>query len=128
MAETRRQMSSNDAGSATGSSSRAQQDLGVSDAQGVNQKINQDNFFADLDSLIGVTREQGGCSVGALVSKLEEPIKSKLISIMKNQAVSSAKLGELMLSYGLPVSSTDVLRRHRRRLLGKDGCKCPRES
>ena len=128
MAETPRRTSSSDAGSATDSSSKAPRAHGVSDAQGVNLKINQDSFFADLDSLIGVTREQGGCSVGALVSKLEEPIKSKLISIMKNQAVSSAKLGELMLSYGLPVSSTDVLRRHRRRLLGKDGCKCPRES
>lgn len=128
MAETQRPTSSNDAGNATGSSSKARRARGVSGVRAVSPKINQDDFFADLDALIGVTREQGGCSVGAFVSKLEEPLKSKLISIMKNEAVSSAKLGELILSYGLPLSSTDVLRRHRRRLIGKDGCKCPRES
>ena len=128
MAETSSQMNTNDAGNATGSSSKARRARGVSDAQGVNPKINQDDFFRDLDSLIGVGREQGGCSVGVLVARLEEPLKSKLISIMKNESVNSAKLGELMLSYGLPLSSTDVLRRHRRRLIGKDGCKCPRES
>ena len=128
MAETQRRTNSKDVGNATDSSSKAQRARGVSDARAVNPKINQDDFFADLDSLIGVGREQGGCSVGALVAKLEEPLKSKLIATMKNESVSSAKLGELMLSYGLPLSSTDVLRRHRRRLIGKDGCKCPRES
>jgi hypothetical protein len=128
MAGTRRRTNSKDVGNATGSSSKAQRARGVSGVRAVNPKINQDDFFADLDSLIGVGREQGGCSVGVLVSRLEEPLKSKLISIMKNESVNSAKLGELMLSYGLPLSSTDVLRRHRRRLIGKDGCKCPRES
>jgi hypothetical protein len=128
MAEKQQRTNIKGAGNATGSSSKAQRAHGASAVRAVNPKINQDDFFADLDSLVGVGREQGGCSVGALVSRLEEPIKSKLISIMKNEAVNSAKLGELMLSYGLPVSSTDVLRRHRRRLIGKDGCKCPRES
>jgi len=128
MAGTRRRTNTKGAGNATGSSSKAQRARGASAVRAVNPKINQDDFFADLDSLIGVTREQGGCSVGAFVSRLEEPIKTKLIDIMKNESVSSAKLSELLLSYGLPLSSTDVLRRHRRRLIGKDGCKCPRES
>lgn len=128
MAGTRRRTNSKDVGSATVSSSKAPRARGASGVRAVNPKINQDDFFADLDSLIGVGREQGGCSVGVLVARLEEPLKSKLISIMKNESVNSAKLGELMLSYGLPLSSTDVLRRHRRRLIGKDGCKCPRES
>jgi hypothetical protein len=128
MAETQRPMTSNDAGNATGSSLRARRAHGVSDARDVSPKINQDNFFADLDSLVGIGREQGGCHVGALVAKLDKQIQIKLIEIMKNPSVQSAKLAELMASYGLHVSSTDVLRRHRRRLLGKDGCKCPRES
>lgn len=128
MAEKRRRTSSNDVGNATGSSSRAQQDLGVSDAQGVSPKINQDDFFADLEALVGVGREQGGCQVGILVNRLDEPIRSKLIEILKNPNVQSGKLFEVMASYGIVVSSSDVLRRHRRRLIGKDGCKCPRES
>lgn len=128
MAEKRRRTSSNDVGNATDSSSRAQQDLGVSDAQGVSPKINQDDFFADLDALVGVGREQGGCQVGILVNRLDEPIRSKLIEILKNPNVQSGKLFEVMASYGIVVSSSDVLRRHRRRLIGKDGCKCPRES
>ncbi|NDC49451.1 MAG: hypothetical protein EBZ61_10315 [Micrococcales bacterium] len=116
MAETQQPMSSNDVGSVTGSSSKARRARGVSDAQDVSPKINQDNFFKDLDSLVGIGREQGGCSVGILVSKLDEPIRSKLIQIMKNEKVNSARLAEVMLAYGLQVSS------------GKDGCKCPRES
>ena len=128
MAETQQRMSSNDAGNATGSSSKAQRARGVSVAQDVSPKINQDEFFSQLDSLVGAGREQGGCSVGILVNNLEEPVRSKLIEIMKNDKVNSARLAEVMLAFGLQVSSSDVLRRHRRRLLGKDGCKCPRES
>ena len=128
MAETRQPMSSSDAGNVTGSSSKAQRAHGVSDAQGVNLKINQDDFFKDLDSLVGFGREQAGCSIGKLVANLDEPLRSKLNEIMRNEKVNSARLGEVMLAYGLQVSSSDVLRRHRRRLLGKDGCKCPNES
>jgi len=128
MAETRQPMSSSEAGTVTGSSSKAQRAHGVSDAQGVNPKINQDDFFKDLDSLVGFGREQAGCSIGRLVAKLDEPLRSKLNEIMRNEKVNSARLGEVMLAYGLQVSSSDVLRRHRRRLIGKDGCKCPNES
>jgi len=128
MAESQSQTNSSDAGNATGSSSKARRARGVSDAQDVSPKINQDNFFRDLDSLVGIVRNQGGCSVGTLVSKLDEPIRSKLIQIMKNEKVNSARLAEVMLAYGLQVSSSDVLRRHRRRLIGKDWCKCPNES
>lgn len=128
MAESQSQMSSSDAGNVTGSSSKARRARGVSDAQDVSPKINQDDFFKDLDALVGAGREQGGCSIGVLVSKLDEPLRSKLTQIMKNEKVNSARLTEVMLAYGLQVSSSDVLRRHRRRLLGKDGCKCPRES
>jgi hypothetical protein len=127
MAETPQPMSSSAVGNATGSSSKARRDHGASDAQGVNQKINQDDFFNDLNSLIGISREHAGCSVGRLVAKLDEPLRSKLMEIMKNEKVNSARLAEVMLAYGLQVSSSDVLRRHRRRLIGKDGCKCPRE-
>ena len=128
MAETSSRMNTNDAGYVTGSSSKAQRARGVSDAQDVNPKISQDEFFAQLDLLIGANRAQGGCSIGVLVNKLEEPVRSKLIEIMKNDKVNSARLAEVMLAFGLEVSSSDVLRRHRRRLLGKEGCKCPRES
>ena len=128
MAEMQQPMSSNDAGNVTGSSSKVQRVRGVSDVQGVNPKINQDDFFKDLDSLVGTGRGQSGCSIGKLVANLDEPLRSKLNEIMRNEKVNSSRLGEVMLAYGLQVSSSDVLRRHRRRLIGKDGCKCPNES
>jgi hypothetical protein len=128
MAETQQPMNSSDAGNVTGSSSKAQRARGVSAVPAVNPKINQDEFFKDLDALVGFDREQAGCSIGRLVAKLDEPLRSKLNEIMRNEKVNSARLGEVMLAYGLQVSSSDVLRRHRRRLLGKDGCKCPNES
>lgn len=128
MAETQQQMSSNDAGNATGSSSKAQRAHGVSDAQGVNLKINQADLFNDLDALVGKGRQQDGCSVGLMVSKLDKPLRDKLNEIFCNTKVDSASLKKLLDSYGLAVSSSDVLRRHRRRLIGKDGCKCPIEN
>lgn len=128
MAEMQRSMSSNDAGSVTASSSKARRARGVSDAPAVNQKINQDNLFADLDSLIGLSRNQDGCGIGKMIKQLDEPLRSKLQEILKNEKVNSARLAEVMLAYGLQVSSSDVLRRHRRRLMGRDGCKCPNDS
>jgi len=128
MGETRRRMSSKGVGNATDSSLKAQPAHGASDVQDVSQKINQDEFFAKLDSLIGSGREQKGCAVGAQVSKLEEPLRNKLNIIMKNPSVQSAQLFEVMNSYGICVSSSDLLRRHRRRLMGREGCKCSLDS
>ena len=125
MAETQQPMNSNDAGNVTGSSSKAQLAHGVSDAQGVNPKINQAEMFTDLDALIGSGRRQEGCSIGKMVSKLEEPLRTKLNEIFCNEKVDSSSLSKVMVAYGLEVSSSDVLRRHRRRQMGKDGCKCP---
>lgn len=128
MAETQQPMSSSDAGNATGSSSKAQLARGVSDAHAVNLKINQADLFKDLDSLVGKGRQQDGCSVGLMVSKLDKPLRDKLNEIFCNTKVDSASLKKVLDSYGLAVSSSDVLRRHRRRLIGKDGCKCPIEN
>jgi hypothetical protein len=125
MAETQRSMSSNDAGNATDSSSKARRARGASDVPAVNLKINQDDLFADLDSLIGSGRNQDGCSIGLMVDKLDEPLRNKLNEIFVNETVLSSSLADVMRSYGLVVSSSDVLRRHRRRLNGKEGCKCP---
>jgi hypothetical protein len=72
-------MSSSDAGNATGSSSKAQRARGVSDAQDVSPKINQDDFFKDLDALIGAgTRTSVVVQSDILVLNLDEPIRSKL--------------------------------------------------
>ncbi len=127
MAETQQPMSSSDAGSATGSSSKAQRARGASAVQDVSPKINQADLFNALDSIVGINRQLEGCSVGRFTSSLEEPLRSKLHGIMINPDVNSARLTELLEKYGVTISS-DVMRRHRRRLMGKDGCKCSRES
>lgn len=127
MAETQQPMNSNDAGNVTGSSSKAQRARGVSVVHAVNQKINQADLFNALDSIVGIHKNLEGCSVGKFVQSLEEPLRSKLHGIMTNPDVNSARLTELLDTYGVTFSS-DVMRRHRRRLMGKDGCKCSRES
>jgi hypothetical protein len=63
-----------------------------------------------------------------MVNKLDKPLRDKLNEIFCNTKVDSASLKKVLDSYGLAVSSSDVLRRHRRRLIGKDGCKCPIEN
>ena len=127
MAETQQQTSSSDAGNATGSSSKALRARGVSGVQDASRKINQADLFNALDSIIGIHKNLEGCSVGKFVQSLEEPLRSKLHGIMTNPDVNSARLTELLDAYGVTFSS-DVMRRHRRRLMGKDGCKCSRES
>jgi hypothetical protein len=121
-------MNSKDAGNATDSSSSQPHDLGASDVRDASQKIKHEEFFRDLDALVGKGRLQGGCSIGYFMDELEQPLKDKLEEIMKNENVQSTRLADLLKKYGLEVSSTDVLRRHRRRLQGRDGCMCYRES
>ena len=125
MAETRRSTNSSDAGNATDSSLKAPRARGASDVPVVNPKINQDEFLKDLDSLVGAGRVIDGCAIGLMVSRLDEPLRNKLNEIFMNERVLSSSLADVMRSYGLVVSSSDVLRRHRRRLNGKEGCKCP---
>ena len=127
MAETQQPMSSSDAGNATGSSSKAQRARGVSAVPAVNPKINQDEFASALDDLVGVWKVQEGCSVGRITRELPEPIQTKFKETLRNEKVNSARLVEVLATFGITVGS-DVMRRHRRRLLGKDGCKCPNES
>jgi hypothetical protein len=127
MEEMQQPMSSKDVGNATDSSSKVRRVRGVSDVPVANLKTNQDNFLNDLDSLLNLSRVVGGCTVGGITESLEEPIKTKFKEALINPAITSAKLVELLARYQIAVGS-DVMRRHRRRLFGKDGCKCPRES
>ena len=127
MAEMQQPMSSSDAGNATGSSSKAQRARGVSDVPVVNPKINQDEFASALDSLVGLWKIQDGCSVGRITKELPEPSRTKFQEALRNEKVNSARLVEVLATFGITVGS-DVMRRHRRRLLGKDGCKCSNES
>jgi hypothetical protein len=127
MAETQQPTSSSDAGNVTGSSSKAQRARGVSAVPAVNPKINQDDFISGLEKLEGVYKFHSGCSVGRITKDLPEPAQSKFKQALVNEKVSSARLVELLATFHITVGS-DVMRRHRRRLLGKDGCKCPNES
>ena len=127
MAGTQQPMSSNDAGNVTGSSSKARRAHGVSDAPVVNPKINQDEFASALDNLVGLWKIQYGCSVGRITRELPEPARTKFKEALVNNKVNSARLVEVLATFNITVGS-DVMRRHRRRLLGKDGCMCPRES
>ena len=127
MEETQQPMSSSDAGNATGSSSKARRAHGASGVPVVNPKINQDEFSSALDDLVGVWKVQEGCSVGRITRELPEPMRTKFKETLRNEKVNSARLVEVLATFGITVGS-DVMRRHRRRLLGKDGCKCPNES
>jgi hypothetical protein len=127
MAETQQPMSSNDAGNATDSFLKAQRTRGVSGVPVVNPKINQAEFITGLEKLEGVHKFYTGCSVGRITRDLPEPAQSKFKEALVSDKVSSARLVELLATFDITVGS-DVMRRHRRRLLGKDGCKCPNES
>lgn len=124
MAGTQRQTNSKGVGSATGSSSSRQRARGVLDVQGASQKINQDEFFSKLDSLYGKKTLPGHeCAMGKLLRELPEPFSAKLTEALLNPSVEGTALTKLLADYGFEMSS-NIVRRHRRRMQGLDGCKC----
>jgi hypothetical protein len=124
MAETQRQTSSKGAGNATGSSLSQQPARGVLDVQGVSQKINLDEFTSKVDSLYGKKTLPGGeCAMGKLLRELPKAFSDKLVEALLNPSVEGTALTALLSDYGFEMSS-NIVRRHRRRLQGLDGCKC----
>lgn len=128
MAETRTQTNLQDVGNAKNSSSKARRVRGVSVAPDASQRINQVDFLAKLEALDGKKTPTGfNCAMGAIIEEMNEPVKSKLKEAVANTNIEATMLVALLLEYGYEISS-NIIRRHRRRILGKDGCKCQRES
>ena len=124
MAETQRQTSSKGAGNATDSSLSRLRAHGVSDVQGVSQKINLDEFTARLDSINGKKTMPGHeCAMGKLMRELPEAFSSKLMETLVNTSVEGTAITKVLSDFGFELS-TNVIRRHRRRMQGLDGCKC----
>jgi len=124
MAGKQRQTSSKGVGSATGSSLSQQPARGVLDVQGASQKINLDEFTSKLDSLYGKKTLPGHeCAMGKLLRELPESFSAKLTEALLNPSVEGTALTKLLADYGFEMSS-NVVRRHRRRMQGLDGCKC----
>jgi hypothetical protein len=124
MAETQRQTSSKDVGSATDSSLNRQRARGVFDVLGVSQKINLDEFTSKLESLNGKKTLPGHeCAMGKLMRELPEAFSSKLAETLINPSIEGTAITKVLADFGFEMSS-NVVRRHRRRLQGLDGCKC----
>lgn len=124
MAEKQRQTNSKGAGNATGSSLNRLRDRGVFDVQGVSQKISLDEFTLKLDSLTGKKTLPGHqCAMGQLLLELPEAFSTKLKEALMNTSVEGTALTKLLADYGFEMSS-NIVRRHRRRMQGLDGCKC----
>ena len=127
MAGSRKQTSSKDVGNATDYSLSQPRARGALDAQDVNQKINPNDFLSKLDSIVEAPHRLSGCKVGRVVEALDEPMKTKFSEALLNDKIESARIVEVLAEFDITVGS-DVMRRHRRRLRGKDGCRCPLES
>lgn len=124
MAETQRQTSSKGAGNVTGSFSSQQPARGVSDAHDVSQKINLDEFAFQLESLHGKKTLPGHeCAMGKLMRELPASFSTKLREALMNPAVEGTAITKVLTDFGFEMSS-NVVRRHRRRMMGLDGCKC----
>lgn len=124
MAGKQRQTSSKDAGNATDSSLSQQPARGALDVHAVSQKINLDEFSARLDSLHGKKTLPGyKCAMGALLQELPEAFSQKLSEALLNTAVEGSAITKVLADYGFEMSS-NIVRRHRRRMQGLDGCKC----
>jgi hypothetical protein len=124
MAGTQRQTSSKGAGNATGSSLSRQRAHGVSDVQDASQKINLDEFSAQLESLDGKKTLPGHeCAMGKLMRDLPPSFSAKLKEALMNPSVEGTAITKVLTDFGFEMSS-NVVRRHRRRMMGLDGCKC----
>jgi len=126
MAETQQQTRSKGAGNATDSSLSRRRARGVSDAQDVSQRISLDDFTSRLDSLYGMKTLPGNeCAMGKFIRELPEAFAIKLSEALLNPSVEGTAITKVLADYGFEMSS-NVVRRHRRRMQGLDGCKCPK--
>lgn len=124
MAGTQRQTSYKDVGAATGSSLSQQRARGASAVQDASQKINLDEFAARLESLDGKKTLPGHeCAMGKLMRDLPSSFSAKLKEALMNPAVEGTAITKVLSDFGFEMSS-NVVRRHRRRIMGLDGCKC----
>jgi hypothetical protein len=126
MAEIQKQTNFKDVGNATDSSLNLLPDHGVSAVPDVSQIINQDDSIAKLEALLN-NDVPNGCRFGNFIHILDEPAKSKLIAIVKNPNISVSKISELLSEFGFSVAS-DSVRNHRKKLLGRMGCRCSFDS
>jgi len=122
MAEIQKQTNFKDVGNATDSSLNLPPDHGVSVVPDASQIINQDDSIAKLEALLK-NNIPNGCKFGNFLHTLDDPAKSKLLQIVKNPNISVSKISELLTEFGFSVCS-DSVRRHRKRLLGQNGCRC----
>jgi repressor of nif and glnA expression len=67
------------------------------------------------------------CAVGKLLMELPESMSLKLKQTLQNHNVTAVTIALLLNEFGFDISGTTV-RRHRRRMDKKDGCKCNHES
>lgn len=113
-----------DAGAVTESLLSSSLDRGNSTAEDAKQLTNKSlNFDKALDNFTPTKKSNGMvCSVKRVIESLEEPTKSKFISLMANSAVLSLDLVKLLKEFDFGVSA-EVMRRHRRRAKG-GGCSC----
>lgn len=117
-------MSSKGAGNATDSSLSRQRAHGLLDVQDASLKINLDEFTAKLESLSGKKTLPGHeCAMGKLIRELPDSFSSKLEEALLNPSVEGTAITKVLADYGFELSS-NIVRRHRRRMQGLDGCKC----
>ena len=80
----------------------------------------------DLDELArkatGPKNKQ--CAIEWVLGELDEQSRVKLIALLDDEHVSGAQLCKVLTSHGYPIQYSSVIR-HRRRLKGNAGCKCP---
>ena len=61
--------------------------------------------------------------MGKLMRELPTSFSSKLREALMNPAVEGTAITQVLTDFGFEMSS-NVVRRHRRRMMGLDGCKC----
>jgi len=80
----------------------------------------------DLDELsqnsVGPRNKQ--CGVEFVLGQVDEESRLKLVALLDNDQVSGAQICKVLTSHGFAIQYSSVIR-HRRRLKGNAGCKCP---
>ena len=84
------------------------------------------DLFSDLDNL---TKQSKGpknrqCTVDWVLNEVDEESREKLVFLLDQDHISSAAISKVLLSHGFDIQHSNIIR-HRRRLKGNVGCKCP---
>lgn len=122
MGEQRQPMNLSDAGNATDYSLSSPQDRGESNVTDAKPSIKTD-LLSDLSQLNAKIPSHMPCRTWEVLQMLDANTTKVLMDALMNPSVRGTWIAEALGKHGYKISAYSI-QRHRRAMMGKEGCSC----